>query len=243
MFENQAHDTTLILSSVKYIPYWVIFDGTNDYLLRGSDLTGNADSKSITIVVSTEFLGGDGSVLTFLDTTGATLRFYKSATNKITLIGENSSGAGILQIGTSSSYVVASGRLNILISVNLLTGAANLYVDDVSDKVETTLTNDTLDFTVGEHSIGARAGAGAKLNGAIADLWVAFGQYIDFSVEANRRLFFDSGGQIVNRGADGSRPTGTPPSIFFKGPASTWNAGTNFGTGGDYTMNGAVAGA
>ncbi len=38
----------------------------------------------------------------------------------------------------------------------------------------------------------------------------------------------------------GSGPTGRQPQIFFTGDAATWNAGTNRGTGGNFTVTGAV---
>lgn len=55
-------------------------------------------------------------------------------------------------------------------------------------------------------------------------------EFIDLTVEANRRKFYSAGGCPVNLGDDGSTPTGNRPLVYFSGAASVWNEGVNRGT-------------
>ncbi len=75
----------------------------------------------------------------------------------------------------------------------------------------------------------------------VADAWLAPGQFIDFSIEANRRKFINANGKPVDLGIDGSIPTGTAPAIFFSGDSSSF--GTNKGTGGNFTAVGSLTNA
>ena len=52
---------------------------------------------------------------------------------------------------------------------------------------------------------------------------------------------FSRNGRPVSLGSDGSKPTGTAPPIYLKGPASTW--GVNSGTGGNFTVVGSFSDA
>lgn len=77
--------------------------------------------------------------------------------------------------------------------------------------------------------------------GDFADIWIAPGQFIDLTVEANRRKFIDASGKPVDLGADGSMPTGTAPAVFFSGDATGF--ATNKGTGGAFTLTGSLTNA
>ena len=46
-------------------------------------------------------------------------------------------------------------------------------------------------------------------------------EYLDFSVEANRRKFRDASGNPTALGVDGSLPTGNQPPFYFDDPAAT----------------------
>lgn len=70
------------------------------------------------------------------------------------------------------------------------------------------------------------------LLGDFANMWIAPGVYIDFTVMANRRKFITAANKPVNLGSDGSTPTGTAPAIYFTGNASSF--GSNAGPGGSF---------
>lgn len=72
--------------------------------------------------------------------------------------------------------------------------------------------------------------------GEMAEFWFAPGQYIDFSVQANREKFRLANGLAAELGSDGSTPTGTPPAIYFSGNRNDF--GVNRGTGGDFIQYG-----
>jgi len=74
----------------------------------------------------------------------------------------------------------------------------------------------------------------------IADFYVAIGQFLDLSNPANIAKFI-ADGKPVDLGADGSLPTGTAPTIFFSGNASSFT--TNKGTGGAFTLTGELTDA
>ena len=56
--------------------------------------------------------------------------------------------------------------------------------------------------------------------------------YFDFSVEANRRKFFDALGYPVDLGSDGSNPSGDQPHVYLN---AGFHNGTNLGAGGNFT--------
>jgi len=56
-------------------------------------------------------------------------------------------------------------------------------------------------------------------DGDIAEVYIAVGQWLDLTVQANREKFV-LGGKPVNLGADGSLPTGVAPTIYLRKPLS-----------------------
>lgn len=226
------------------------FDHTNDYMTRGAGLTGAADSKLATFVL---WFRKDGSNATqqrlFGCTTtvaGGTNRGFRSsitAANKIDVVAENSSGTTILSLITSGTFSAGAAWHCVMCSVDLSDSAKrHLYVDDVSDLVVTTYTNDTIDHTVADHSIGANPNNLIKMDGCLAEVWIGLGQYIDFSIEENRRKFRSSDGKPVNLGTNGAVPTGTAPLVYLSLDRSAAVAGfaTNKGTGGNFTISGTL---
>lgn len=121
------------------------------------------------------------------------------------------------------------------------TGKRHYYFGDTDVLNVTTYTDGTIDFTVGDWSIGASPAGVAKLgpNCAVADFYFWPGVYLDFSVEANRRLFINASGKPVHpitpRAALGD------PAILLHGYGTLpqdWHR--NAGTGGGFTVTGAL---
>lgn len=223
------------------------FDGTTDYLTRGAGLTGAADSKLLTFSGWFKWDGAveGGRVVASVTTVGGATqrtRVHFDSTpgsNRFSVSGYNAAGAQILAAG-AAQIPVAGRWCHYLFSADLSNAAKrHLYIDDVSDVNVGTHTNDTIDFTMADWGVGALPDGSIKLDGDLADVWFMPGVYIDFSVEANRRKFIDSMLRPVGLGADGSLPTGTPPLIFLSGEIAAWH--TNKGTGGGFTVHGALA--
>jgi len=222
------------------------FDGTNDYMTRGADLTGSADSKSGILSAWLRIDGHDGVQIFILENYSSALRFffYRNSLNTFTISGRNASGTVILSLVSSTTYTTSSTWRHVLASWDLATAAGHLYINDVSDLGSSTLTNDTLDYTTGAFAVGASpVGApGDEFDGAMADIYFAPGQYLDFSIAANRRKFISPSGKPVHLGTDGSLPTGTAPLLYchLDDGEAVANFATNRGSGGNLSITGAL---
>ena len=214
------------------------YDGTNDYLTRGQGLTGAVDSKKGSVVFS--FSTSKSGGIAFLHATGDRVRFRKRSTgvgSQIIMIQAfNSTPTKILDIRTTTQ--VGDGEVHtVMASWDLGAGGGpvtHLYLDGVSDKSVNTATDDTIDYTTDDWSVGALVDGSNKLDGDLAHLWFEDGVIIDFSLAAERAKFVDSTGRLADKGSDGSIPTGTSPIIFVKDDE------VNAGTGGGFTENGAL---
>jgi hypothetical protein len=232
-----------------YVATGVLFDGTNDYMKRGADLTGAGSSKLLTVsfwyksgsdaasyrgvIIPASTINGSGGV-----NGGVT----KTDTHNFRLHWCNSGNTPILDIKSSNNALqIADGWVHCIASVDLSnTGKRHLYMNDVSDLTVTTYTDALMDFAsiIADWGVGGAPSGGTKMFGDLAELYFAPGQYIDLSVEANRRKFRSAIGKPADLGSDGSTPTGTAPLIFFKGGATGW--ATNAGTGGAFTITGTL---
>jgi alpha-tubulin suppressor-like RCC1 family protein len=242
--ENGALTTAASQPGTKvYAMNGVTFDGANDYLTRGADLTGNADSNKVTGSFWVRRNGGIGSVMYIQANTSARVYVTLAADNTVNIHGENTGGTAVLDLRTTSTITDANWH-HILFSIDLSsTASRHIYLDGVAETLNVTTYNTagTIDFTRNDHSIGATIAGGNKLNGDLADVWFDFGTYIDLSQPANRDKFRHSSGLPVYLGTDGSTPTGAAPEIFLTGATVSWES--NQGLGGSFTENGALTDA
>lgn len=220
----------------------ITFDGVNDYLTRGADLTGNSDGKQGTFSCWVKFdPAADGQDICIYANDNDTFVIDKPLHNRIRVNVNNSSGATRMNLISDSTYTSADGWLHILASwdVNALTG--KLYINGADDEASPSLTNDTLDYTRGNHWIGRTAYDIQKFDGDLAEFWLAQ-EYLDLSVAANRAKF-STGRRPANLGTDGSRPTGNSPIIYLSSRPGDLaaNFGTNKGTGGNFSITGTLA--
>src|SRR3990167_3560410 len=219
------------------------FDGTNDYMTRGAGLTGASDSKSGIISAWVRFDGGDGAAMQIIRSTTAVNQFLflKRTDNVIGVAGDNAAGTEILLLLSDTAYTAGATWLHVLASWNLATAAGHLYINDVSDLAAgPTLTDDTIDYTLSDWAIGAETAGSFKLNGCLAEVYFAPGQYLDFSLVVNRRKFISASGKPVSLGATGSLPTGTAPIVYQRvaDGAAVATFATNLGTGGGFSITG-----
>jgi hypothetical protein len=105
-----------------------------------------------------------------------------------------------------------------------------VFLDGV-DRTERDFTNTAdPDFsTETDFAIG-----GVNLDCDVAELYIAFDQWLDLTDPTNVAKFI-AAGKPVSLGADGSTPTGTAPTIFMSGGAAGFAA--NRGTGGAFTLS------
>ena len=224
----------------EIVPIGVDYDGTNDYLSRATDLTGNSDGKTFTF--SAWLYSGDGSGdgqrIYVNETSGnAGFRLRTAYGNDgIELSCFNSSATQITQL-TADNIFPLNTWSHVLLSVDLAQATANsrLFVNDVAVSLSwATFTNDTIDFTKTGHAIGSRpppSGGSNLFDGRLAGVYLDY-TYRDLSIEANRRLFIDDDGLYV------TPPTTGIISVPMDDPA---DPGRNDGTGGNFTLNGVVA--
>lgn len=211
------------------------FDGTNDALLRGGGLTGQVDSKLGIIACRVRF-GNLGSIVNIFNRDTSAFALYKLDTDKVAVYGKN--GAAIVLRIDSTTTVASDIYYNVLIGFDMASQAASfLYLDDANSSDYVTFTNSAItNAAATEWSIGSATNLTGKIDADITFLYVATGETLDFSVEANRRKFFTASGEIANLGADGSVPTGTAPIIYLEGRYNQWER--NKGSGEGLTVTG-----
>lgn len=221
----------------------VNFDGTNDYMLRGADPTGNADGKQGIVSFWTRIGGGDGANRTlWINNTAAHFRGRLITTDKFNILGQNAATTIILNMNSNTARPAGAAWLHFLIAWNLATAVGQLYVNDASDLAAgATLTNDTIDYTGTDFGIGATLTGGNKYNGDVAELYINVATTLDISVADNRRKFISPDLKPVYLGGNGQIPTGTAPIVYLQGPALEFP--TNLGGGGNFTVTGALTDA
>lgn len=216
----------------------VNFEGTNNYLTRGADLTGNADGKTGIIslwfkpggaVASRNFIASDGS---------PQFQLRYSSGNALFLQGLTSGGTTILSVVSTGTYTSTSRWYHFLCAWNLAAAVALMYVDDVDVSSTVTALDFNIDYTRTNWAVGAATGGTGKLIGDVSELYFAPSQFLDISNAAIRRRFRDRFGKPVFLGADGSLPTGQKPAIYLSGAVDAWEV--NRGVGGGFTENGTL---
>jgi hypothetical protein len=237
---NVSYDTTNDFYEVSVSPLvtMAVFDGTNDWLERGADITGAADGKEGTFSAWIDFTGRDAG-RQLIVTAGANIFSVEKTTgDKLLVNGYNAAVANILTMLSTTSYTAASSLIHVMASWDLAASTGHLYVNGTDDKAAGgTYTDDSIDYTQANWGIGDRAGTPQGLVHAEVGQLYWTDEYIDLSNAANRLKFYKAG-SAVNLGADGSTPTGTAALIYLNNTLSTWH--TNVGSGGGFTENGAL---
>ena len=224
------------------------FNGSSQYARRTVALVGATDTRTITVFcsISTTNLNSGGVVFDVNNgsTTLIALRFTGggAASNALRVVGKDS-GATTLLDATTNLKPVASRNYLVLLSIDLSsTSKRSIYINGVLDSTTwTTYTNGNLRWAGSGSDIATELGSTNSGNimppGNLGGLWVN-NSYIDLSVQSNREKFVSGTGidaKPVDLGANGELPTGTSPLIYL--PMYGNNAGKNYGTGGDFTVN------
>jgi len=207
------------------------FDGTNDYLSRSSDLTGNADGKTFTF-----------SAWIYHQKTGSNQEIYHAYDGSNRVIIRTNDAGDIIVFGEGGSVLnwTASGALttnvwnHFIVSLDLSnTSNRHFYINDVvSPNSPTTYSNSNINFTTSSHYIGKFATASNYVKGRLAHVYLDY-TYRDLSVEANRRLFIDANG-----GSTAPSTLSALSPILYLPMTEDYSIGENIGTGGDFTVNG-----
>jgi hypothetical protein len=238
----------IVAAAGGYTAEAVTFDGT-DSLEKTSNLTGLSNGKQFT--VSTWLYTGVSSTYGVFGNHGFKVYAqWRLGDNRIDFVGNSTSGL-ILNDQAASTFN-AGEWYHILYSVDLGVASSNTqcYVNDTQATItHATFSDADLAFDSGAISAGWTVGSiydntpandpFQEIVGDMSEFWWD-DSFLDLTTETNRRKFITADGQPVDLGSDGSTPTGSSPKMYFTGEASTWNAGTNAGSGGAFTMNNAV---
>jgi len=232
----------------SYVANAVDFDGTNDYLTRGAGLTGASDSSTGIFSAWLRFDGSNGADQHILkESTSACVEVIRNSIDNLQFQLRNEAQTSRLLVRTSLTYANSGTWYHLLASwnTNFAAGAKlrHIYINDVSD-VGTVVDSDAafnVDYTQTNWSVGASTAGASKFDGCMSEVFFAPGQYLNFSIQANRRLFISATGKPVSLGATGSLPTGTAPLVYLKGDSTAFNV--NSGTGGNFTLTGSLTAA
>ena len=223
-------------------------DGSADYLSRSS-ITGIADGKQVTIACS--FVADSITGNDYIFDTGAagnSTFFLRRASGILQLVCYTTGAAStVVSVNITSSLVIGR-NYHLVVSFDAAdTNKRHTYLNGQtpSDISWNTYNNATIDLTQSIYRVGAfHNDTASNWDGRIGNLFFDT-RYIDLSVPANLAKFVTGTGidaKPVDLGANGEKPFGTPPLIYL--PMYGNNAGKNYGTGGDFTVNsGPFAGA
>ena len=159
------------------------------------------------------------------------------------IVAENSGGTEILNQVTTGTPVSAAGTYVIMLSGDLATaGSFRCIINDVAATVTSnTFTNDTIDFTVAENSIGATGAGSVPVAGDMYEIWFDATTNLEFNTESVRRRFITANNVPVFLGANGELPTGTAPILFLGyDPYTSWPRNRGSATSA-FTVNGTPA--
>lgn len=246
-----TYSAGLTIPGVAYPAFDLVeFDGT-DYTTRSpaAVFTGAANSSKITIAMMVQMLSADATqrrLLTFGDASGtsgsdAVLLIERATSNRLTL-NFRDAAAGVTYSATSAAgaaneLTIADGETTLLISMDVVGGKYDIYLGGVAVTMATPTIGPATTFGIANiqrpnlfSSLGGTAIANAR-----ARYFFMHPDYIDLSVSGNRDKFL-----TANIGNQGEGVFGVPALCMWYGAAANWNAGKNWGTGGDFNMVGAV---
>ena len=234
-----------MIAGAGFAPLAADFDGTNDSMARGAALTGIANSYTGILSFWLRLDGGDGASQMVCQTgPDDYIQILRNASNKMRVTLQNG-GSGVYIFETVSTYTASATWRHFLASWDSTGGGtSHLYVNDVSDKTVISGSTGAI-ITLGSSTnfyICIDTIAGRRVNGALTELYFAPAQYLDFSIESNRRKFISSDGKPVDLGATGSTPTGTAPIAYqtVRAGGVATDMATNRGTGGNFTITGTL---
>jgi hypothetical protein len=221
-------------------PEAVSFDGDTDYLSRASNFAGDVNSKTVTFSCWVYRPNTEAFYLYRDYNTSANsgmVVFVNSIPNKPRIICWNSSGVSILDV-TAPDLLAVDTFFHVLISFDL-TNAANryMYINDVlQSPTWATYTNDFVGFaSTPQKYIGSSVNGSGLSKGRLSNLFLDY-TYRDLSIESNRRLFID----VDGKPADTDTLSALSPILYLPMKDAD-TAGSNLGTGGDFTVNGVLA--
>lgn len=222
----------------------VTFDGTNDDVHRTSAFTGVSDGTDGTLSLWFRMNAGDGVLQAFFtmwnSSNSAVFLLQRTSGNTVTILARDSALATKFTKTSTATYTSGATWHHVIASWNATT--ARFYIDG-ADVGSITRTSGNIFLSAPKIYIGAQLNSGTPGNRLDGDMAEVFFDdvYYDLSAASDLEKFRTGAGKPANLGGDGSSPSGSPPILYLKGPASTFNV--NNGSGGDFTVTGALTDA
>jgi hypothetical protein len=232
MFSSNTSQVAVIATQAEAVD----FDGTNDYLTRASNLTGNTDGKTLTFSgwlwgyaqSNTFYAAGPGSEFFIIcDASSGSLVFRVQGSDVL--------GNTILDVRVTAGLAPTLTWTHFLISIDLSNVAKRyIYINDVlTDPSWVDFQNETMDRSFSTYKIGYNPSSLAYLKGRMSNIFLDY-TYRDLSITANRRLF------VTADLKPAAGQAALNPIIYFPMSDPTTVA-TNSGTGGNFTLTGTIA--
>ena len=224
----------------------VRFDGSNTRLQASDGQLNWSNSKQMTFSCWISFYddtADEGNIFA-TDSAAPRLEFQRQQADNLTLILRDTSGNTVYQFKSNASqnhrWKEHGGLHHILFSIDAATSKRHVWIDDIEEtlSVDTAIANAEIDYTDANFVIGASPTPDNWFEGHMGQFYLAQ-EYIDLSIEENRRKFISKDRQPVDLGQIGEKPTGSQPVIYLPNPASSFE--TNLGSGGDFTPHGSLS--
>ena len=227
----------------------VVFDGTNDYLTRGAAWTSAADSSQLLVSFWIRKTSVPGAFQNLIKSTNSFIIIRLETTGRISFSLNDPTLTTNCNYATTTNvcdgnwhHVIAAFDTNFASTSKI----RKIYIDGVLETLSTDSNSAsamTIDFTDTNWAIGGNTNGANKLDGEMAEIYFAPGQFLDLTVAANREKFRSSVGRAKYVGTDGSLPTGTAPYLYLHldDAETANNFASNTGTGGGMTVNGALS--
>lgn len=222
-----------------YVANAVDFDGTSDFLERGAGLTGAVDGKKGIVSFWFRLDGGDGIRKHIMQDAQVFFRIRRLDTDKFR-VRMKLSASTKMQVTSTTSFTTSSSWVHVAASWDLSVPVAHLFINGVDDEDGTSIEVDSnVDYTDTDYGIGASVGGANKWNGCMSEIYVNLAEFLDISISTNLQKLRSIVGKPVSLGTDGSLPTGTAPIVYLNGDSTNFQ--TNQGTGGNFTVTGALS--
>lgn len=214
-----------------YSPFLTLFPGTNDELIRTSDLVGNANSSEGTVSFSFDMKDGAGTKRQLYHNDDSSVEVYLAADNSLTVACKDTLGALVVVMVADAPIVLDSGLHHFVASWNtaLGFGIGNLFLGNIEQTSNVTVlaSASLIAYASPSHQVGGNASAWC-----VGDLYLNFSEYLDLTITPNLRSFIDNAGNGIFLGNNGELPTGTPAIVMLQADDTAFEI--NSGTGGDF---------
>jgi hypothetical protein len=220
-------------------------DGSADYLNRTIDLTGAVDGNKATISFCFNldaFTSSTREIFALFRSSSFGFYVRVNSSGQLQSQGLDASNNSLFDVTflpNGGGAFVANKNYIFTFSVDLSNvSLRHAYINGLpASATWGGYTNGNMDFTTNPVRVGADWTGQARLDGRLGAVWFNT-SYIDLSVPANLAKFVTGTGidaKPVDLGATGQLPTDSSPLIYL--PMYGNDAGRNYGTGGNFTVN------